>query len=149
MPQQSRGYLRTRATARRQAPWLHDESARTHRPDVAGVKARHARRNRGRPMDRLSAAFPTVALSRWISLARRQVQVQTGLAERSVSQPIQERAGRRNAKVAGPLDVDRSRGFRTSVPACDVASPRISQLDLQRDAYILGTGDPADRDDSS
>ena len=60
---------------------LRHEPARIDRPDAAGVEARHARRTRSEPLDRLPAAIREGALSRRLRLAGRQIPLQAGLAD--------------------------------------------------------------------
>src|SRR5215831_10278778 len=108
MPQQSRGYLRACRASRCSASWLHDEPARADRSDVAGVEAWNPGRARGQSLARLPAAISGIALPRWISLARRKIPLQAGLAECAVPQPLQKRTGRRLAAITRSLDLDRA-----------------------------------------
>ena len=110
MPQQSRGDIGAGQARRRRASGFCNEPARTDRPDAAGVEARHARRAGSQSLARLPAAVRKGALSRRLRLARRQIPLQAGLAERAVPQSLSKRPGGRHAAPAGSLDLDRGGG---------------------------------------
>ena len=79
-----RSDLRAGRAARRRAPGLRHDAARTDRPVVAEIRLGHARRVRSQSLDRLPAGFRHGAFSRRFRLSGRQVPFQAGLAERAV-----------------------------------------------------------------
>ena len=143
MPQQSRGDFSAGQAARRRAPRLRHEPARIDRPDAAGVQARHACRARGQPLARLPAAVSPGAFPRRLPLGRRQVPLQAGLEQRAVPQPLQERAGRRDAGAAGPLDLDRTgrrRRIRSASPPRRRAASSIRPSTRHRPRWRRSSG---------